>query len=533
MRKDTIEMANFMELTFVSHKTYADPFNEIELDVEFKDPQGQIFKVPAFWAGGNTWRVRYVPAVAGKHSYQLSCSDRSNASLHGQAGELEVKVVPANPLLRHLRVSDDHRHLERADGSPFFWLGDTWWLGLCARKGWGLPEFTTLARDRVEKGFTIIQIVAGLYPDLPPFDPRGYNEAGYPWEAEYARINPAYFDKADLRIERLVEEGLVPCLVASWGYHLPWLGVERMKKHWRYMIARWGVHPAVWCLAGEGAMPYYLSEHRDEDTDFQKKGWTEIGHYVRAIDPYHHPVTIHPTSNGRDTVEDDSVLDIDMLQTGHGDWKSVPNTVDTVNREYARKPFMPVINGEVSYEGHMQISWHGVQRFMFWSNVLSGAAGHTYGAGGIWQMNTREQPHGPSPHGGTYENTPWDVAAQLPGSRQLGLGKALLMRYRWWCFESHPEWVEPGWNVDNYMLPYAAGIPGQLRMVYIPSRIYQWQGPLIKELEKDVTYRGFYFDPIKGEEHDLGPVTGDEGGHWQAPWVPVAQDWVLVLERRP
>ena len=379
----------------------------------------------------------------------------------------------------------------------------------------------------------MVQIVAGLYPDLPPFDPRGFNEAGYPWETEYARINPAYFDQADRRIECLVEEGLVPCLVAAWGYHLPWLGVERMKKHWRYMIARWAVYPLVWCLAGEGAMPYYLSEHREEDTLLQKQGWTEIGRYVRAIDPYHHPVTIHPTSCGRDTVEDDSVLDFDMLQTGHGDWKAAPNTVETVTREYARKPAMPVIVGEVSYEGHMQISWHGVQRFMFWASVLSGAAGHTYGAGGIWQQNTREQPHGPSPHGGTYEDTPWDVAAQLPGSSHLGLGKALLLRYAWWNFAPHPEWVEPGWNASNYMLPYAAGISGEVRMVYIPARTYQWTGPLIQQLEPDMCYHAFYFNPINAQEYDLGTAAGDAGGNWQAPWVPLGQDWVLVLERRP
>jgi hypothetical protein len=30
----------------------------------------------------------------------------------------------------------------------------------------------------------------------------------------------------------------------------------------------------------------------------QKTGWTEIARYVRSIDPYHHPVTIHPPRYG-------------------------------------------------------------------------------------------------------------------------------------------------------------------------------------------------------------------------------------------
>ena len=54
---------------------------------------------------------------------------------------------------------------------PFFWLGDTWWMGLTKRLLW--PEgFKLLTADRVKKGFTVIQIVAGLYPDMVPFDSR-------------------------------------------------------------------------------------------------------------------------------------------------------------------------------------------------------------------------------------------------------------------------------------------------------------------------------------------------------------------------
>ena len=61
----------------------------------------------------------------------------------------------------------------------------------------------------MSKGFTLVQIVAGLYPDMPGYDPRGANEAGYPWEPDYATLNPAYFDQADLRISWLVRHGLL------------------------------------------------------------------------------------------------------------------------------------------------------------------------------------------------------------------------------------------------------------------------------------------------------------------------------------
>ena len=82
----------------------------------------------------------------------------------------------------------------------------------------GLEDFQELAADRVAKGFSLIQIVAGLYPDMEPFDERGANEAGFPWDREFTRINPAYFDLADLR---LAHRGAVrvwfPCIFGLLG----------------------------------------------------------------------------------------------------------------------------------------------------------------------------------------------------------------------------------------------------------------------------------------------------------------------------
>src|SRR5579862_3615151 len=228
------------EWSYTSGKQYDDPFNRVEVDAVVALPSGGEERVPAFWAGGSTWRVRYAPPAPGSYRIRSICSDAKNRDLHDQA--LTLRVDPyagTNTHYKHgpLRVSADRRHFEHADGTPFFWLGDTWWMALSKRLRWP-TDFRTLAADRVAKGFTVVQIVAGLYPDMPAFDPRGANEAGFPWVEDYARINPAYFDMADLRIQHLVDRGIAPCIVGGWGYYLPLLGLERMKKHWRYLIAR-------------------------------------------------------------------------------------------------------------------------------------------------------------------------------------------------------------------------------------------------------------------------------------------------------
>ncbi|HTM52920.1 MAG TPA: DUF4038 domain-containing protein [Pirellulales bacterium] len=439
----SVQANKTLELTFVSKKAYSDPFNDVELDVVVTAPSGEPARVPAFWAGGQTWKLRFASPSVGEYRYRTECSDAANAALHAKEGHFKIIAYEGdNPLYRHgpLRVASDRRHFEHADGTPFLWLADTWWMGLCERLRWP-DEFQLLAADRRDKGFNVVQIVAGLYPDMPAFDERGRNEAGFPWETDYSRIRPEYFDLADRRINQLVESGLTPCIVGAWGYHLPWMGVPRLKQHWRNLVARYGSLPVVWCIAGEGEMPYYLAKDKEKDKAAQRAGWSDIAAYVRKIDPYNHLITIHPVASARQTVENPAVLDFDMLQTGHGDRASIPNTLKLVRASRAAWPTMPTVNGEVCYEGILDTCYEDVQRYMVWSCLLSGNTGHTYGANGIWQLNREEKAYGKSPHGGTWGATPWNVAMKLPGSRQVGLAKRLLESLPWTEFEPHPNWA--------------------------------------------------------------------------------------------
>jgi hypothetical protein len=524
-----------LEWGYTSGKIYSDPFNSINLDVVIEHETGKSWRVPAFWAGGQEWRVRFTPPLPGNYQVSTICSEVENVSLQGRKATLQASPYEGqHPLKCHgsLRVATSRRSLEFSDGTPFFWLGDTWWMGLCNRLKWP-DDFQKLVADRQSKGFTVIQIVAGLYPDMPAFDLRGVNEGGFPWQPEFSCINPIYFDMADLRIQWLVHSGLVPCIVGGWGYYLPLLGTEKMIKHWRYMVARWGAYPVIWCLAGEALMPFYLAKDKSADELAQKIGWTELARFVRELDPFHHLITIHPTSVGRNQLLDDSFLDINMLQTGHDGYRCVPNAISHICREYLRSPAMPVLVGEANYEGILHGNEAAVQRLTFWSAILSGACGHTYGANGLWQFNTRTKPYGASPWGGTWGGPAWEDASQLPGSDQLGMAKRLLQRYKWWCFEPHPEWVEPAGNSDNVDFPFSAGIPGEVRVVYFywptfqaPNRQY-----LVRYLESGIHYRAFFWDPRNGQEFSLGEVIQGDDNTWYIPIQPELKDWVVVLER--
>ena len=256
-----------------------------------------------------------------------------------------------------------------------------------------------------------------------------------------------------------------------------------------------------------------------------------MARYVRSIDPYGNPITIHPSGAARDTVDDPGAIDFEMLQTGHDGMRSLPNTVNLITEAFDREPRMPVLNSEVSYEGIGEASRQETQRFMFWSCVLSGACGHTYGANGLWQLNRPGKPFGPSPHGMSWGDVAWQEASQLPGSTHVGVAKRLLERYEWWQFKPHPEWISPRWTKDNYLGGYAAGIPEQVRIIFLPAFKPLQDDIVAQSIESDVSYRAFLFNPINGDEHDYGIVKPDTKGNWHfADPLPIYQDWVLVLD---
>jgi hypothetical protein len=154
---------------------------------------------------------------------------------------------------------------------------------------------------------------------------------------------------------------------------------------------------------------------------------------------------------------------------------------------------MPVMIGEYCYEGHMQTAFQDVQRYVFWGTMLSGSAGLTYGAAGVWHASVESDPGTAN----VYDWTTWKEGMNFPGSTQLGLGKKLLEQYPWARFEPHPEWAEAG--------AFAAGIPGEVRFIYQPRRgTYNWNGVVVKGLERDVPYHGFYFNPGNAKRYDLG-----------------------------
>lgn len=516
-----VEANRIAEFTLNSSQSYSNPFLELELDALVTRPDGRQLRVPAYWAGGQSWKFRYASPQVGTHRWRTECRQTADRGLHGVEGRIEVLPgTSANRLWKHgpVQTRAGQAYFEHADGTPFLWLGDTWWK--CLSRRMTAEDFAELTADRRAKGFNVVQIVCGPYPDENFLAPSLANEGGLPYLAEdMSVVNPAYFDAADRRLAQLVEAGIAPAIVGAWGRgdcnSMEKFGVQSLQRHWRYLVARYAASPVLWILAGE--IP--------DETKWGQGPWAEVAAYLRSIDPFARPLSCHTMRGWQGNPGDPRLVDYDMVGGNHDEREAVADgTLELLSAAVRNRPAMPVLCGETCYEGHMQQGFGDVQRRIFWRNMLSGAAGHTYGAAGVWHAGV-EGDHG---NWGAWDRQPydwttWKEGLQYPGSRQLGMGKALLEQYPWHRFESHPEWA-PGC--------FAAGLPGGTRLIYIPRRgIYDWSGITVHGLVPDLQYSVFFFDPAAGRRFDKG-VMSTASGSWQTPNVPSPQDWVLVMEAR-
>jgi hypothetical protein len=542
------------ELTFSSTRTYDDPLADIEVDVVFTGDSA-AWRVPAFWRGGRRWSVRFTPPDSGRYRYSVESTDPRDNGLNGLTGAVDIRRYSGpNQLLEHgpLRVSENRRSFEHVDGTPFFWLGDSWYSGLSTRLSWA--GFKRLTKDRATKGYTVVELCAGLpvtNEEDAPQDPPFRNEGGLVWGTEFEQLNPRFFDYADRRIQHLIDKGIVPAIIGGWWQVLAQMGIEKMKRHWRYVVARYGAYPVFWIVGGELYDPAPGERQPEIATDerFVVGGWTEIARYVREIDPYGHPLTAHELPPPSDSsVADESLTDFDLLQPSHLEWTSMSTMIAQLNMHYSRTHMVkPIVVGEIGYEGFGAAHYENFQRAAFWLAMLNGAAGFSYGTVEIASCLTSDKPWARV----KLSFLTWQEAMQFPGSRQVGLGAQLLRRYPWWEVVPHPEWVTPagttllephdqtsGFDIavldvsmggipgdgnppneraggawtevaGKWRLPYAAGISRSLRLIYLPYLGLGRPTPVVTVvgLEPDCVYRAYYWQPAIGARIDLGLVT--------------------------
>ena len=155
-----------------------DPYTEVEVWVDLTGPDFER-RVYGFWDGGSRHVVRLVATAPGEWNW-TSGSNVDDPGLSGRHGsfraiEWSAGELAENPCRRgFLRPSDNGHGFCFADGTPHFYLGDTWWAGATFRHPWvdadhPIPEwprhsFQDLVAIRRRQGFNGVAMIAAFPP---------------------------------------------------------------------------------------------------------------------------------------------------------------------------------------------------------------------------------------------------------------------------------------------------------------------------------------------------------------------------------
>jgi hypothetical protein len=421
---------------------------------------GKTMHIPGFWDGSINWKIRFAPPLSGTWKYQIRSVDKK---MNGKKGKLAVVAWTeaekiANPALRGFvtvnRTGERKgRFFRYADGTPFLWIGDTWWDW--TNRNIRFESVQKLVDTRAEQGYNIGQLFF----------------AGNGWGRESSLLDTS-FQHPDLEQIRKVE-GLI-AYANSRGITLwihPWwsrenlvktVGEENLRRWWRYAIHRLHAYNVIWVLAGEYNMDNYGG--------FPQEFWHGIGQLIKNDDPYERIVGAHPTppmwSGGAEApqwstaeaIHGQEWLDYNQSQCGHARWcnELIPAII---RRAYEAEPAKPVVVTEPWYEFVEGNPTAMDIRFAAWSAVMSGAAGHTYGGGHTWRAHLPERP---TEAGAWPMDTSFSVNTLLyPGAQSVGFMGQFLRKLDWWQLEPHPELVHE--NPSAYCL----AAPGKEYLFYL------------------------------------------------------------------
>ncbi len=410
-----------VEITLESSRAFLNPYRDVKVWAEFTHASGRHrIRRPAFWDGGNTWKIRFASPLAAGSWKWLSFSDARDSGLDGISGTIECQppeLTEENPFYLHgfWRIPPGGRNLVYADGAPVL---------ICADTIWAFPWRATVedariyATNRRERGFN-----AGLFmsiqPDMRctgPMDRR--QEQGFDVafedlpEGHLNQLRPEYFQYVDQLVDILVAHGIAPVWQPVFhGYG--WKGLttagpivtpDEYARYCRYLVARYGARPAVYLVSGDGPGNYPSID----------AGGAEI----ETWDAYGQPTGNHYYPWGdNDAFQDRDWLDFQWCQTGHGG-EHLP---ERVARMWRNRPVKAVANGEPSYEkmGNSNSAANWWQGHEAWSNLCSGGTmGLVYGAGSLW--NWRLNPGEDLPDWTIAQDASWRDAIAFDGSRYVG-----------------------------------------------------------------------------------------------------------------
>ncbi len=560
------------EIAFQSNKEYkknAQFF--VTLDASFTNREtGTNLIIPAFWDGGNVFRVRFAPTEYGIWDYVTICAD--DDSLNGLTGAVGANVYKGeHKIYKHgfVRAELGTKYFMYNDGTPFFYLGDTHWalfseeFDSAGNHAAGIQtdsHFKYIVDKRVEQGFTVYQ--------SEPIN------AKFTVATAVTEQDVEGFKDADRYFKYLAEKGIVHAnsqfFFATTIYQLK--DFEYLEKLSRYWVARYGAYPVLWTLGQEIDNPGREELTKDNDP------WVKVATYMHKYDAYQHPLSAHmhgmsrvtPTGVGtgfdyashkKPTSVEEKIThggvsfytsDEVTEATGHNWWAtqtSIPRSWQMNFVQY--EEFWKSNKLAIAYEGKYDHLWADdvICRTQAWGAYLSGLAGHGYGAQDIWCYKSDYSKFEVTGVGGiqitpTDKAIVWGEAIELESGYQMGYLASFMQKLEWWK-------LVPDFNYQNRIIPelgVAAGYNDYPDMACYTCAYYEDKVTVIHfynqstktgtlvGLDSSAEYDLTWYNPRTGEYREKERIkcnTTDKNG--KGAYImgrkPGSKDWVMLLER--
>ncbi|MET9270933.1 DUF4038 domain-containing protein [Kribbella sp. NPDC003557] len=518
----TVETWRSLEIPLTAEAAYADPFNDVQVTATFRGPQGRVVSRPAFWDGGATWKVRFAPPAAGAWTMTTTSND---GGLDGVVATIQAVAYKGNlDIYRHgfLKPSADGHYLQHADGTPFFYLGDTHWILPHERDA----QFRYTVDKRVDQGFTVFQSEPIWQPhggthDRPDEQPQADLTNGLTGD------DLAGFAQLDQKFAYIADAGLVHAnAMISWAaqpHDNPAVMTPAyMAAVARYWDARYGAYPVIWTVAQEIDNDFY-----GVYAGAAMAPWTAAIEALDAADAYGQPLMPHQENTDQTSVANSRFAS----EPWHDGFAAQLQYTDGWNLGKVAEYWgsgKPSVAYETPYEDFWTDGRHALSAL--YKAYLLGLRGYGYGVSGVWN-DVYSAPGEPIDAGTDYELPAryqwWYTGANRETANQLTYGVRFFRGRDWWKLTPHfgdAAWSDFGSGGDNLLAS-----DGNKSYVALFTSSGTTTGT-IRQLDPDHYYSAAWFNPRTGRSTPLGKVEAPAGS-WTAPARPTAEDWVLTVTR--
>ena len=540
-----------VDLPFTSNKSYREGEQlYARFDAVFTNPAtGTSLTTPGFWDGGSTFVVRFAPTEAGEWDFATAAPD--DPDLDGKTGKVIAKPYSGDLEIyrRGFVTTNGSKHFVYADGTPFFYLGDTHWSiyreefdspGPYAGDTGAESHFKYIVDKRVEQGFTVYQSEPiGTKADLAD------GELGAA-DADAFKLNDRYY-------QYIAEKGLVHAnaeffFSSSMSKELA-EDARYLEAISRYWVARYSAYPVMWTLAQEADNDFY-SERGQKVYDFNDNPWVKVAEFIHKYDAYQHPLSCHQENTlyttvtgagssapNRDAGGKSAFYGEDVTaRTGHNWWAAQwsPKLTGQESGITARD-YWESGKVAINYEGRYCNLWtkDAGARMQSWIAMLSGFAGVGYGAADIWLYDGNYDLDTTS-NDGLDTITPedkairWSAAVEFESARQQGVMRRFFESFDW-------QNLKPDLNDGKIFKPdqafyAAASVGNETYVIYLYAR--SKNSGAVLGMDVDGSYGAAWFDPRTGETVEIGEIRADAQGTWTAPEKPGADDYALILRKK-